>query len=123
MRKITSFLLLMGMAFFLIASCTKDEPEPDNNTNNEPKKATLVIAVQQANISGYIPFPKAQLFATLDDRKNNTNPISDLKEGSAEGKVTFEGLEDKVYYFNAYSNDMSMNNQTGPGTTNKLVLG
>jgi len=69
------------------------------------------------------PYPKVQLFKTNTDRQNQTNPVTNLRSGNAQGVVMFDSLEAINYLFNAYTSDMTKSNATTGNQTTTLIAG
>jgi hypothetical protein len=116
LHRATLFILLAGSIAF---SCTKPATQ---NPAPSPNRAKVQITVGDATGNGAVqPNAKVQLYLSNSDRANHLNPATALRTGDANGVVSFDSLQEVLYYFNAYNNDMSKSNATGGNQTPKLV--
>jgi len=113
---------LMMCAF--IGSCTKPSTTPSNTTQATPTSLEMTIYDGSGAIMR-VPSPNAtiQLYKTVTDQKNKTNPVTGVLASNSQAALTINNLEDIDYYFNAYSADGTKSNATTFNQTNTLVPG
>jgi len=108
----------------LISSCAKPSTTPTNTTKTTQTSLELTIYDGSGALMR-VPSPLAtiQLYKTVADQKNKTNPVTGVLTSNSQAALTINNLENIDYYFNAYSSDGKKSNATTFNQTNTLVSG
>ena len=122
--KLRYFPGMLLLASLVLLSCAKPTNNPTNNNKSTPTSLQLTIYDGSGAIMR-VPSPYAtiQLYKTIPDQKNKTNPVTGVLTSNSQAALTINNLENIDYYFNAYSADGTKSNATTFNQTNTLVSG
>ena len=126
MKRKTKQIYFLGTLVIsaLIGSCAKPSTTPSNN-NSQATTTSLQMTIYDGSGMYRVISPGAtvQLFTTVEDQKNKTNPLTSLEASNNQAVLTFKNLQPINYYFNAYSADGTKSNATTFNQTNTLTAG
>ncbi len=125
MKRKTKQIYFLGALVIsaLIGSCAKPGTTPSNTSQATNTSLQMTIYDGSGMYRVISPGATVQLYTTVADQKNKTNPLTPLEASNNQAVLVFKNLQPINYYFNAYSADGTKSNATTFNQTNTLTAG